>query len=168
MDKDNVYAPPEADLITPSGELHLASRWSRFWGAMIDGIIGMAINFPLMYFTGFWGKAVAEALTVTETILMGAFGLVMFVILHGYLLAKHGQTIGKKLVGTRIVSTTSNQILPFGRLLILRYLPTFLAAQIPLVGPFLLFINYLFIFTKRKRCAHDLIAGTKVIKIEAH
>jgi len=89
----------------------------------------------------------------------------VFLLLNGYLLAKYGQTVGKKLVGTRIVSHVDERILPLGRVFGLRYLPLSIIAQIPVVGGFVGIIDGLFIFRKDKRCIHDLIAGTKVVNI---
>ena len=37
-------------------------------------------------------------------------------------------------------------------------------AEIPVVGLYLLLIDILFIFSRQRRCIHDLIAGTRVIK----
>lgn len=167
MDENNVYAPPASNLERPSQDDELASRWARLWGALIDAVIAMVITFPAMYFTGYWEKAMAQTIGLVETLALGLFGLVMFAILHGYLLAKHGQTIGKKLVGTRIVSTTSNEILPFWKVFFVRYLPISIAANIPMAGQFLVIIDDLFIFRKNKRCVHDLLAGTKVVKVSA-
>ena len=101
--------------------------------------------------------------SIISTLIFGVFGMVVFVLLHGYLLHTNGQTIGKRLVGTRIVSVVDNQILPLGRLLALRMLPVWVASQIPLVGGLLGIIDVLFIFSKDRRCVHDKIAGTKVI-----
>ena len=168
MEQENVYAPPESELEIPLDEPPLAGRWARFWGAIIDGLIGMAIAFPAMFLTGYWDRAMAQQVTMLETLLYGVFGFVMFAVLHGYLLAKNGQTIGKKLVGTRIVSTVSNQVLPFWKVLFVRYLPISVAANIPLAGGLLVIIDDLFIFRNNKRCVHDLIAGTKVIKAGAN
>jgi uncharacterized RDD family membrane protein YckC len=39
-----------------------------------------------------------------------------------------------------------------------------LPGQIPVVGQIFSFINILFIFTKEKRCIHDLVAKTKVVQ----
>ena len=45
----------------------------------------------------------------------------------------------------------------------LRYLPTAVVTQIPLIGSILGITDILFIFGQERRCVHDLIAGTKVI-----
>jgi hypothetical protein len=37
---------------------------------------------------------------------------------------------------------------------------------IPVAGPFLSLIDSGFIFSKQKRCAHDYVAGTMVVKCD--
>ncbi|MCP3850530.1 MAG: RDD family protein [Gammaproteobacteria bacterium] len=170
MDENNIYATPTAELERPgkSDNDNLATRWARLWGSLIDGIIAMAVIFPVMYITGFWEKAMTGDVPILDTVLHGIFGFIVFIVLHGYLLFKYGQTIGKRLVGTRIVSASSNEVLPLSKVIIFRYLPISIAANIPAIGQFLIAINYLFVFRKNKRCLHDLIAGTKVVKASAH
>ena len=167
MDDENVYAPPKSELEQADNDQPLASRWFRLWGAMIDAIIGIAIAFPAMFFSGYWERAMNQQITVTDTIAVSVFGFMMFVAVHGYFLARDGQTIGKKLVGTRIVSADSNQILPLWKVVLLRYLPITISGQIPLVGGVLVTIDYLFVFRRDKRCIHDLIATTRVVKADA-
>jgi len=89
--------------------------------------------------------------------------LAVSLAINAYLLAKDGQTVGKKLVGTRIVANADEQILSFGRVFGLRYPPLSLISQIRLVGSLFCLVNVLFIFRKDKRCIHDLIAGSKVV-----
>jgi uncharacterized RDD family membrane protein YckC len=170
MGESNIYATPQSELEDPvkPDQYNLASRWARLWGSLIDGIIAMAFIFPYMFMTGFWEKAMAGDVPIFDTALVGIFGFFMFIVLHGYLLAKHGQTIGKRLVGTRIVSVSSNEILPLWKIIFARYLPISIAANIPMIGQFLAIIDDLFVFRKNKRCVHDLIAGTKVVKTNAH
>ena len=144
----------------------LASRWQRLWGALLDALIAMAIVFPVMWISGVWQQLMRGAqMSVEQRIWLFIFGVILFFILQGYLLAKHGQTIGKRIVGTRIVSAEDGRILPLSRIFWLRNLPASLVAQIPTFGPWISVIDSLFIFRKDKRCIHDLIAGTKVIKV---
>ena len=119
-----------------------------------------------MYFTGYWDRAMAGEESVLDIILLGVLGLVIYLVLNGYLLAKHGQTIGKRVVGTRIVSIDTNEILALWRVFFVRYVPQTLVAHLPLIGGFMLITSYLFIFRKDKRCVHDLIAKTKVVKAD--
>ena len=165
MSSDNPYAPPDSEVVVED-PIDLASRGARFGGALIDGLLAMAVIFPLMFASGYWQMAMAGEQSVAATIGMGVLGIVVFLILHGYFLAKHGQTIGKRLVKTRIVSVHDEKILTLGKVFTLRYLPISVISQIPLVGPILTFIDVLFIFRSDKRCVHDLIAGTKVITAE--
>ena len=162
MADENPYAPPEAD-VTVSESSSLASLGLRLGGAIIDTIIALAVLFPLMYLTGYWESAMAGEQTVADTVLWAITGVVAFLVVHGYLLANYGQTVGKRLVGTRIVSVQDDKILPFGRVIGLRYLPLWVVSQVPAIGPLLGIIDVLFIFRRDRRCVHDLIAGTKVV-----
>ena len=162
MADENPYAPPEAD-VTVSKSTELAGLGLRLGGAIIDTIIALAILFPLMYVAGYWESAMAGEESIADALIWAAVGMVVFVIVHGYLLAKSGQTVGKRLVGTRIVSVQDDKILPFGRVIGLRYLPVWIVSQVPAVGPILGLVDVLFIFRRDRRCVHDLIAGTKVV-----
>jgi uncharacterized RDD family membrane protein YckC len=167
MDEDNVYSPPAADLETSQGSI-LASRWARLAGSLVDGIVSMIILGPVMYFTGFWERAMSGEVPILDTIIYGLLGLVVYLVLNGYLLSKHGQTIGKLVLGTKIISVETNEILPLWKVFVVRYLPLAVLANLPLIGPLIVMIDSLFIFRKDKRCVHDLIAGTKVIKAGAY
>ena len=168
MSDGNIYAPPLSDLEQSDGitsEYELASRWSRLGGAIIDAVIGMAVGFPIMYLTGAWEKAMAGSLPILDTIILGVYGFVMFALLHGYFLKNQGQTIGKKLVGIKIVSVDTKKILTLNKVLAYRYLPVSVVTNIPVVGQFLALVDIFFIFGKNRRCVHDFIAGTRVIKV---
>ncbi len=167
MDEDNVYSPPAADLEISQGSI-LASRWARLAGSLVDGIVSMIILGPVMYFTGFWERAMSGEVPILDTIIYGLLGLVVYLVLNGYLLSKHGQTIGKLVLGTKIISVETNEILPLWKVFVVRYLPLAILTNLPLIGPLIVMIDSLFIFRKDKRCVHDLIAGTKVIKASAY
>jgi len=142
----------------------LASRWKRLGGALLDSVIAMVITFPVMMVAGLFKQfSQGQRMTIGQHIFFFFFSIAVFLAVNGYLLARHGQTLGKKLVGTRIVANTDEQILSFGRVFGLRYLPLFLIAKVPIVGNLFCIIDVLFIFQKDKRCIHDLIAGTKVV-----
>ena len=89
-------------------------------------------------------------------------GQALFLILNGMLLAKHGQTIGKAIIGVKIVDTQQNAV-GFAKLYVLRYLTIVFISMIPVVGSLLNLLNILFIFGKERRCLHDRIAGTIVV-----
>lgn len=168
MTEFNPYSPPKAQIEQQPDpneieSLPLASRTARLGGAIVDGLISIAITIPLFLLTGAWQSAMNQSLSVLETIQLGALGMFFFLVVHGYLLAKRGQTVGKLVAGTRIVSVEADEILPFSKLVGLRYLPFMVISQIPLIGPVANLINILFIFRRDRRCIHDHLAGTRVI-----
>ncbi len=166
MDEDNVYSPPTSNLEIPEAD-NLASRWARLGGSIVDTIVIMTISGPVMYFTGFWERAMSGNVPISDTITYGLFGLVVYLAFNGYLLSKHGQTIGKRVAGTRIVSIETNEIIPLWKVFFVRYLPIVVAGNIPFAGQFIVILDSLFVFRKDKRCIHDLITSTKVIKASA-
>ena len=95
----------------------------------------------------------------------GLLGFLGFVLLHGYYLKIGGQTIGKKIVGIRIADLDNN-IPTLAKILGLRYLPIQVVALIPIVGVLCTLADVLFIFRQDRRCIHDLIAGTRVVKVK--
>ncbi|MBI1289779.1 RDD family protein [bacterium] len=147
-----------------SEKKQLASRWKRFCGAMIDSIIALALTVPIMIAFGVFERGMrGESLTLGEQVGFLVWGYAVFLILHGYLLATRGQTIGKLLVKTRIVDMDGNRV-PFGKLVVLRYFLIGLIAYIPCVGGLFGIANVLWIFSEDRRCLHDHIAGTKVVE----
>ncbi len=168
MNDENPYAAPEADVqvdANPSGEL--ASRGARFVGAVVDGIAMFAVMVPFLLVTGIWATALEGGASVgtgiTEALAIFAFSVVVFLIINGYPLAKRGQTVGKMVAKTRIVSIKDDKILSLGSVVGLRYIPVWVLSQIPLIGGLFGLVDALFVFRDDRRCIHDLIAGTRVI-----
>lgn len=163
---NNVYKPPESDLMPELTENNrLASRSKRLWASMIDGLIIMLIAMPIMYYTGgFEGIADGKQPTLEYNLMMGLVGMISFILFNAKLLIQNGQTIGKKLLGIKIVNLNGD-VPSLKKHLLVRYAVYFLPGQVPTIGPLFSTINILFIFGKQKRCVHDLVAGTKVVKI---
>ena len=101
------------------------------------------------------------------TLAFSAGGFVLFVAMNGYLLAKRGQTVGKWVVGTRIVYASNDGLPTLATTLGVRYGVVWLINLIPIVNNVFGLIDALFIFRRDRRCLHDLIAGTKVINVES-
>lgn len=165
MSEDNRYAPPGAPVGEPIREAdqELATLGARFAGAFIDGIAAAIIVVPYMTMSGYWERARSGDVGMSDLLGMALIGMLIFLGLHGYLLSKYGQTIGKRLVGTRIVSATDGTILPLGKIFGLRMVPIQLGSLIPVIGNVIGLVDVVFIFRNDRRCLHDLIAGTKVI-----
>lgn len=145
---------------------NIAGRLKRFWAAMIDGLVGMLVTFPVFSHFGIW-EAIQQNKEISHTLSNGLalFGVVMFFVLHGFLLFQYGQTIGKRVMGLAIVTLDGNKP-QFAALIINRYLPQWVVSFIPVVGPMIAMSDVLFIFfNDQNRCVHDLIAKTKVIDL---
>jgi uncharacterized RDD family membrane protein YckC len=162
-ESENPYAAPTVDPILreidPAGELDLATRWERFFGGLIDLAV---LVLPLLAFSlimvesGYFGDWYAYW--------VHGFEIALFMITQAWFLATRGQTIGKVVMRTRIV-LLNGQSATFGRLIALRYAPFWAINWIPVAGGWIELIDLLFIFREDKRCMHDLLAGTKVVKI---
>lgn len=163
--EENIYSTPKSDLVNKELiEDEVASRGERLGASMLDGILIMMFTFPAMYFTGGL-EGVSEGVqpSIGYSLLMGLAAIVFFFLVNGRLLISKGQTLGKKLVGIKIV-TLDGSIPSIGGNLVKRYAMYFLPGQIPAVGQLISIINILFIFGKEKRCLHDYVAGTRVVK----
>ena len=175
----NPYAPPAASLDVDPGAGaaydDLASRWQRLGGSLFDGLLALIASIPL-----FFGMPFDQVLRVNSQsanpfavyMMSGWWGmvagalLVALTIVQWTLLATRGQTIGKIVAGTRVVGIDDARV-GFLRAVALRVWPGEIIsrAHVPLL-PLLLFIDVLVIFGASRRCVHDRIAGTKVIRVQ--
>ena len=161
---DNIYQSPQSSVVDDdTGELTLASRWSRLGASIIDGVLMVVVVMPLAFFLGAF-EAIEQSgeMGIGPTIALGIASIGAFFLFNGYLLSTNGQTVGKKLMNIKIVDLNGNNM-PFGRLIGMRYIPVWIVSYIPIVGSFTSLIDALFIFRADKRCVHDLIAGTQVV-----
>jgi uncharacterized RDD family membrane protein YckC len=165
----NPYSAPKTDLSEQRApdEAELAGRGRRLGAAILDTIIMVALTFvPILMFMGGWSAYIAKAQegSYMFTLLGTIFGFVMYLLVNGYFLAKDGQSIGKKILGIKIVRTDGSKA-DFTRIVTRRLLPVQACNLIPVVGPFLPVIDALLIFRNSKKCIHDDIADTVVIRI---
>jgi uncharacterized RDD family membrane protein YckC len=162
----NPYAPPKGavrDL--PSEAQELAGRLMRLLAAVLDGIIaGVMIYLPaviVMAATGAFEQPSSEfdAGLMTLPIALGVIGAIAWAWITILLVARYGQTMGKRLLEIRVVRSDGSQA-SLGRIFWLRNVVNSLLGIIPLYG----IIDLLFIFGQRRQCIHDLIADTIVVK----
>jgi uncharacterized RDD family membrane protein YckC len=164
MSEQNPYSAPEAAVADVHvGEVRLAGRGERLGGAIIDGLIMLAILLPAMFMGGYFsGVMQGVQPSFGKQALWQVIGFAVFVAVQGYPLAQSGQTWGKKLLKMKIVDLSGNKP-EFGKLIAMRYLTTQAIALIPFLGQLYGLVNVLFIFAADKRCLHDHIAGTRVV-----
>lgn len=143
----------------------LADRGERFCGAFFDGIISALIIIPIFLAMGIFQKEMSgEPVELWMQVFQFFFGWAIFFLINGYLLITRGQTIGKLTVKTKIVNLEGQTPSP-ASILGKRYVIPSLISYIPIAGQLFGLVNILFIFRKDKRCLHDHIAGTWVIKV---
>jgi uncharacterized RDD family membrane protein YckC len=167
----NPYQAPAFDHVSDATESNtgqhvLASRSTRLGAAILDTIVLMALLVPAQFIAGVYDNFPnIQPQSPVLTLLWGLGGLVLYLALNGSLLAKSGQTIGKRLLGIRIANHLDGQTTPFNKIVLWRILPVQVAAMIPVVGSFASLVDVLFIFRKDYRCIHDHLAGTIVVKV---
>ena len=166
MSASNPYAPPKGAVRDIRGEeQELAGRLVRLLAAVLDGIIaGMMIYVPaviVMAATGAFEQPSNEfdASLMTLPIALGVIGAIAWAWITILLVARYGQTMGKRLLEIRVVRSDGSQA-SLGRIFWLRNVVNGLLGIIPLYS----LIDPLFIFGQRRQCIHDLIADTIVVK----
>lgn len=166
MSEFNPYQTPRSDVsVVDNQQALLASRGQRFAAAFVDGLLSLALVVPVMYVMGTFdytqrGEEPPFMLTLNASI----FAFLVFMALHFVLLKKYGQTIGKWMLKIRIADLNGAKP-DLKTILLKRYLPISVVGLIPVAGQFLPLADILFIFRKDRRCAHDLIAGTQVLRV---
>ena len=139
-------APPDG----PVSDLLLAGRGTRFVAKVIDIAALIFLVVLVVFFL-----ALSDTLLVIAMLVLLAYPIVQVVLLMQY-----GQTIGKRLVGIRIVMASTGENGGFVPNVLLRAWLNFIISIIPLYG----LVDVLFIFREDRRCIHDLIAGTRVVR----
>lgn len=140
--------------------MELAERLGRFWAAVIDRLVflpiplGAAILFPGLRHSASFGLAVSVSLAALFAVLAAQV----------WLLTTRGQTIGKRIMGLRIVRVKDMANGGFTTNVLLRAGVGWGISLIPVAGVLYLLADPLFIFRDDRRCLHDYIAGTCVIK----
>ncbi len=161
---DNRFAPPLAHVEDVDHPGILAARGTRLGAALIDVVLAvlafgvLALMTPINIFKPSLGSSGIWLMMVQNLVI----GFVLFLVIHGYLLATRGQTVGKKLLKIRIVRSDGSQA-SFARLVGLRYLTTSILASIPFVGGIYGLVDSVLIFRESRRCLHDNIADTIVV-----
>jgi len=163
--QENPYQAPQANLETAQGVI-LASRGSRLAASIIDAVVMMLIQFPILYAYGYFdGMWEGVEPTLQQEVVAGIIGMGSFLLLNGFLLQKYGQTLGKRLLGISI-RDAQGRICPFLPMFCKRILIWSLLLYLPyLLGFVVVLIDCLLIFRGDRKCLHDLVAGTQVVTV---
>ncbi len=159
----NPYAPPAAEVADlPATGVELGSRWARLGAVIIDLLVQMAVLWVASLFVP-W-KVFSDSNAVSMLALNAGLGLLLFVVVQGYLLVTRGQTVGKLALGLRITRPDGRAV-GAARMLGLRYGIGYVLGVVPFLNIVYGLIDSLMIFRESRRCLHDLIADTIVVKV---
>ncbi len=136
----------------------LASAGQRFVGRFIDNLVFLAPLFGAVFVVIGLPHEVGPAGGIGA----GIVGLAGYVGIQWYQLGQTGQTLGKRLAGSRVVDLEGE---PVGRLRACfgRDLLIFFLNATRILG----ILNALFVFQRSKRCGHDYVFGTVVVDVAA-
>lgn len=175
---------PEKTLDPEARDFELASRWSRLGAVLVDGLLSILFTVPgaVILWDRFreWYETYRAAfaddrpedvvdlftfLSYTELLVFYA-GTIVLVLIYLWTLTTRGQTWGKMAFGIRIVRFDDGSNPGFLRAFLVRYFLNYGVIQaVPLLGPIYGLVDPLFIFRRDRRCVHDLLAGTVVVKV---
>ncbi len=172
-----IGSAPEASPVPM--DFDATNYWLRLPAAIIDGLLKtlcyLPISIPMIH------AVVSEALSGRQRSLAETSQLVsemvaahlpqalpwfgLLIAIQFCLLAWRGQSVGKVLLGLRIVCQSDGSPAGAARAFLLRGAVPFTIEQIPGLGLLFWIVDSCFIFRNDHRCLHDLIAGTKVVRI---
>ncbi len=170
----NLYAPPKSAVrdVGADQASELAPRGSRLAAVMLDGFVGFICFMPayVMNFATIAqharGNAIGIWISLAKTggwFYLGLIGALVVLAIDLTLLARNGQTIGKKLLGIKVVRVDGSRVSLF-RVFFLRYVCNTFLTLIPIAGSLYSLVDSLMIFSESRRTVHDRIADTIVIR----
>lgn len=153
-----MYNSAGAGTTAVSGEK--AALGNRFLAGLIDGII-----------VGFASSIIAVPIVLTGMVPWFLVPLVYAVIAFGLftaanygLLAKEGQTIGKKIMNLRIVKQDGSRP-DVKDLVTKRYAIFWLVSAVPWIGGLVSLVNVCLVLRESRLAGHDEVAQTKVVNV---
>jgi uncharacterized RDD family membrane protein YckC len=194
MDRDDLskaYSPPGSDvnagLFQAPQDVVLADRLVRLLAVTLDGLlvcipflpmlaIGIymlaSIRGPFLHASGEPGAPVLPGFSDGQVaaLLGGGFGIGMLgflgiAIYQWVLISKTGQSLGKKWTGIRIERLDGKGVDFTSGVFLRNWVPK-MVGMIPYLGSLFHLVDVVFIFRQDRRCVHDHMAGTRVVRLE--
>lgn len=184
----NPYSAPESFLKEHAASPGVASRWRRLGGYLVDSALALVVQIPL--FLGLDLQRIVEIARDQRQLLGELTGSpggqltlaasLTLAALNWYLITTRGQSIGKLVARTRIVQLDGSPT-GFVHGVVLRSwtlaVPGYLALAAQLLGApqtvvtsistplgWLVTASFFTIFGSERRCGHDYLAGTRVVR----
>ncbi|WP_213601659.1 RDD family protein [Pseudoxanthomonas japonensis] len=172
---DNPYQAPSAEILEEALAPFIpATRGRRLVAFLLDTLVvtlvwmlaselvALATGYrtPEPASSGDLARDLLGALATPVSAVDYMVGFVVWLLLQGALLHRRQQTLGKLVMGIRIVHAHGGRA-GFLRIVLLRELPLWLVMLLP-YGVLLAMLDPLAIFGRERRCLHDRVAGTRV------
>ena len=167
-----------------SDQLPLAGRFRRLVATAFDVTVVPSLSFVLVMASDVMEDAEDYANVDLMIVWVILLAVLSYLILNGYTLWRRGQTLGKLIMGIAIVPAAASGAgggepndytpAPLWKLICVRAL--FFPLLYLLLTPLLFFgatvwpalipiIDQVLIFGGRRRCIHDLVSGTIVVRV---
>ena len=156
----------------------LAERGARLLAATLDELILLAISLPMIFGAvpamvalvgGTSDLQLLDTASILGTLLHGPgititiVALIAWCIITAWLVAANGQSIGKRVVGIKVVRKDGSRA-SFARIFLLRNVVNGLPNLFPYVGWLYQLIDPLMIYQESRQCLHDKLADTIVVR----
>ena len=150
----------------------LAGAGARLVAVILNSLFGVLVATPggILFAVGAGFSNSGSAGTGNDISALSIAGIIVMLLsalgwmfYQRNLYLKTGQTLGKKLMGVRVVSFADGSNPGFGGLIGMREILMSLIGIIPVLGPIFWIVDLCFIFREDRRCIHDLIANTRVV-----
>lgn len=162
MKRQEPAARPRDASLAVDAQSPLADPGSRLMAAALDALIAGAPHLLLLPL----GVALSSAALIHAAVWMGWLAAGVLFVVDLVLLSRYGQTIGKRLVGLRIVRTDGSRA-SLGRLFWIRSVLPGVIAMIPILGWVFELFDLGMIFGEERRTLHDRMADTIVVDLRA-
>lgn len=162
----NPYQPPSPgvgyvmDLGSPPNAMNLADVGTRLVGAILDGLLYLPALIPGVIVAGFESGEELSPLAIAVLVL----GMLGLAVVQCTMIATSGQSIAKKILKIRIVRQDGSPVNFVHGVVLRSWLMAFLT-NVPFFGAIIALVDALMIFGNERRCLHDRIASTDVIKV---
>jgi uncharacterized RDD family membrane protein YckC len=160
----------------------LAERGARLLAATIDELLLLAVCLPMIIgaipammalvagvVDGTADASSLDTMSVLRAMVRGpgtiisVLALIAWCIITAWFVAANGQSIGKRLVGIKVVRTDGSRA-SFARIFLLRNVINGLPNLFPYVGLLYQLVDPLLIYQESRQCLHDKIADTIVVR----
>ncbi|MDA7629542.1 RDD family protein [Akkermansiaceae bacterium] len=174
MAEENPYAPPETVVNDDIRNIavrsiphrgNYASRWARLGGALIDVVVlviaALAVDYLGDRSVGSFDEWAESESEWGDSLIAGFISFLTYATIQSYTWHYRGQSIGKLVLGMRIVTLDGRQ----ASWALIFFIREPFAHVIGHISSLLSVIDPLLIFRSEHNCLHDDVARTRVISI---